>query len=556
MHLPRILNPFERFLASVAVLLILTSSSLLLVHQLRDSRATIPAIGGSYTEGLIGSPQLINPLYAMTSDVDTDLARLIYSGLMRYDAEDGLVPDLADWFEISEDGLEYTFGIRENATWHDGRPVIASDVIYTITSIQNSQYRSPLGVSFSGVQVEQIDERTVKLILEEPFGPFLSLLTVGILPSHLWSNVSPLNAVLTELNIKPVGSGPYRFEKLEKDTNGTVRTYTLMRNPDFYFEGPYIEELTFKFYHDSFSAAEGLRNKNVEGVSYLPHEQIVELANDSDVRVLLPTLPQYTSVFFHQENSDILDDSDVREALAIAVDKERLVEEVFSGYASAIESFVLPGMDGYTSDYRPYGFDRERAIEILEDDGWDLEDGAEVRSKGDETLSIELAALNAPDLAATAEALKAQWAEIGVQVDLRLVDNAEFEDVLLGERDYEMILSGELYGIDADPYPFWHSSQTSAPGLNLANFSSRTADEYIETARSTTNPEVRAEAFQNLQELISDDVAALFLYQPMYAYPTSSRVQNQSIEHIVTPADRFSRIWEWYVKTRSVYRQP
>ena len=175
-QLPRLLSSRERILAIIGVALVLSAVVLLVVDLVRTNRTVVPAVGGEYTEGLVGSPQLVNPLYAITSDVDMDLARLVYSGLMRYDSQDGLTQDLASWYEVSEDGLEYTFTLREDAMWHDGHPVLADDVIFTFSAIQNSEYRSPLLVSFSGVGLEQVDERTVRFVLNEPFGPFLSLL--------------------------------------------------------------------------------------------------------------------------------------------------------------------------------------------------------------------------------------------------------------------------------------------------------------------------------------------------------------------------------------------
>ncbi len=552
-QLPRILSSRERILAIIGIALVCSAVVLLVIDLVRSNRMVVPAVGGEYTEGLVGTPQLINPLYAITSDVDMDLSRLVYSGLMRYDAELGLSQDLASWYEISEDGLEYTFTLREDAAWHDGRPVLADDVAFTFSAIQNSEYRSPLHVSFSGINIEQVDERTVRFVLSEPFGPFLSLLTVGILPSHLWENVSHANAPLSDLNIKPIGSGPYKFEKLVKDTNGNIRSYTLTRNKDFYLGSPNIETLTFKFYTDNLSSLEALKNRNVEGIAYASLDNIEVIEALSDVSLTLPTLPQYTAVFFNQDQSDLLADDRVREALGVSIDKDRVVDEVLGGYANVINSFILEGMDGFNEHLWEVKYDTSSAGTLLSEAGWTLEEGATTRTNDEEALVLELTTLDATDLVATAEALQSQWAEVGITVNLNVVSQADFQNDILINRDYEMILSGELYGIDADPYAFWHSSQTEYPGLNLALYSNRKADEYIETARATTNQEVRAEAYTQLQTLVADDMPAIFLYQPLYVYPTSDRIQNMQIEQIIIPADRFSRVWEWYTKTRSVF---
>ncbi|MFH1712423.1 MAG: ABC transporter substrate-binding protein, partial [Patescibacteria group bacterium] len=156
---PRLLTNTEKRLAIFAVLAIIISGSLLVWQLLDSQRTDQPAVGGEYTEGMVGTPQLINPLYALTSDVDADLSRLIYSGLMRYDIKKGLVLDLAESYEVNEDHTVYTFTLREDAKWHDGRAIRASDIVFTISAIQNPEYRSPLEVSFSGIAIEQVDER-------------------------------------------------------------------------------------------------------------------------------------------------------------------------------------------------------------------------------------------------------------------------------------------------------------------------------------------------------------------------------------------------------------
>lgn len=549
-HLPHLLNKQEKRIAGIALITVILTGSLLGWQLMNRTRTDVPAVGGEYTEGLVGSPQLINPLYALTSDVDTDLTRLVFSGLMRYDSQDGLVPDLAQSYEINEDQTVYTFTLRDDAVWHDGRPVRASDVAFTISAIQNSEYRSPLQVSFAGIAVEQVDEHTIRFTLSEPFAPFLSLMTVGILPSHLWQNVFPTNAALTELNTKPIGSGPYKFDKFVKDSNGNVHSYTFVRNADYYDGAPFIEKLHFKFYPDTTSALEALRNNNVEGLSFVPLEAVEDFEQTNSLTLAFPSLSQYTAAFFNEDNNSALSDLEVREALWMATDKSTLVENVLGGYGQITESFILPGMVGHKEDIETPGFDVDGARSKLDEAGWTLEEGADVRSKDGATLDINVVTLNTPELTGTAQELANQWAQIGVRVSISSVDNLTFQNETLKNRSYDVLISGELYSIDPDPYAFWHSSQTQFPGLNLSGFSNRKADELIEQARGTSNLEDRADAYVQLQELILEEVPAIFLYQPAYTFATSSKIKGMSVGHIIIPADRFGDVNEWYIRTR------
>lgn len=553
-HIPKLLTRQEKWIASAALAVFLISGGILGNQFFNSQQIIVPSVGGEYTEGLIGVPQLINPLYSTGSDVDTDLTRLVYSGLLQFDDDEGLIPDLAESYEISEDQKEYTFVLRDDVKWHDGKPFRATDVIFTINAIQIPEYRSPLEVSFAGIQVEQVDERTIKFILNEPFAPFLSMLTVGILPSHLWGEINPLNASLTELNKKPIGTGPYKFEKLVKDSRGTIRSYTLRRNDDFYLGSPYIERLHFKFYPDLHAGLEALRNNNVEGLSYIPTQQVDSFGRNNQIRLASSALQQYTAVFINLKSNGAVQDLKVREALSLGTNKNAIVEEILKGHGSPIYSFILPEMVGEHPDLPRYVYDVDGARQKLQDAGWELVENSPTRVKGTSGLVINLITLDVPELVQTAELLKEQWAVIGVDLQISAVGSTDFQSTVLRNKDYDLLLSGELYGIEPDPYAFWHSSQATYPGLNLSQFGNRKADEYIEIGRNTADIEKRAEAYRSLQELVVEQVPAVFLYQPEYIFAVSKKIHNVDADNIVIPADRFGKVHQWFIRTRKIFK--
>ncbi len=234
MQLPRFLSPLERRLALCGILLMLVSAGALGYQYFASHAERVAAVGGQYTEGVLGYPRYINPLYASGSDVDAALTRLVYPGLMRLDPTEGIVPDLAESFQISADEKEYIFILRPDLVWQDNEPLTSEDIVFTVQAIQNAEYNSPAFNSLTGIGVEALDARSVKFTLTEPFAPFLATLTVGLLPAHIWSNIPPANAQLTQLNLKPVGSGPYKFEKLTKDSDGNLRSISFTPNPNYY----------------------------------------------------------------------------------------------------------------------------------------------------------------------------------------------------------------------------------------------------------------------------------------------------------------------------------
>jgi peptide/nickel transport system substrate-binding protein len=278
-YLFKVLNPREQKLFLAAAGILVLSTVALAGFFYLDNFIPVPTVGGEYTEGLIGAPQYINPLLSQTNDVDSDITHLIFSGLLRFDSELRLVPDLAERWSVNDDQTQYIFVIRDQVTWHDGQPLTADDIIFTVRSIQDTEFKSPLLVSLRGVQVEKRDERTVIFTLPEAYPAFFEVLTFGILPEHIWGEIPAINANLTEYNLKPIGSGPWKFKSLTKDRLGNIKSYVLEPNPTYYGPQPYLEKITFKFYADFDPAVAALKSNAVEGISFLPKKWKKEVSS-------------------------------------------------------------------------------------------------------------------------------------------------------------------------------------------------------------------------------------------------------------------------------------
>lgn len=550
---PRLLDNGERRIAGIAALVFIVSTLGLAWTAFNSQRVTIPVNGGTFTEGVVGAPQLINPLYASANDVDSDLTALLFSGLVKTDGQGKIVPDLASSYSISEDQKEYVFVLRENATWHDGEPVRVADVIFTFTALQNPAYRSPLEGAFSGVEVTQVDDRTVKFTLNEPFAPFLSLLTVGIMPAHVWDEIQPINAVAAAPNRTPVGSGPYKLKRVTRDGKGNVRSFLLVAHNDYYGKKPYIPELTLKFYPDLSSAIDAAKNRNVDSLAYVPSVLVNDLKKANPATIQTPYLQQYNALYFNQTKQPLFKDKNMRTALSIGVDRQSLINNALSGLARPILDPVLTGVPGH-QDPDLSVQNKETAKTLLNDLGWTLPEGESIRQKGNDKLTLILATIDTPELIKVAEELQRQYKEIGVDVVINPVSPIGFQSEILPTRDYEMLLTGALLGVDPDLYPYWHSSQANENGLNLARFVNRKADEAIDKARATTDEAVRAESYEALATIIRDEVPAVFLYQPAYPYALSRKIQGFTLDHLSLPEQRFSTISDWYIKTRRVLK--
>lgn len=565
-QLPRVLSGLEKKILQGALLTVTVSFITLGGWLLISHRTELPAVGGEYTEGLIGSPQFINPLYASASDVDSDLTRLIYSGLFRWNQTDGLIPDLAESFTVSEDQKTYTVKLRENAKWHNGDPVRSSDVLFTIQSIQNQAYHSPLAVSFRGVTVSEIDELTVQFVLDEAFAPFLSSLTVGILPSNLWAEISPKNVPLASLNLSPVGSGPYKFKKYYVEKKGDIKFYKLVRNPAYYGQPAKIENLNFKFYNNAQLAVTALQNQNVEGLSFIPNYLLEEISKNRSINVLHPSMPQAVTLFFNEENQPLLKNENVKKALALSINKEVIVSEVLKNNGTVIDSPILPGELGYDSETPKIEQDIAAALALIDKTDYTETSSDGFRAKkikkieNEETvesleeLTLKIITINQPSFIKTAEIIASQAKAIGIKIQIESTEPSLLYEEVIKPRAYQILLTATQYGLDTDPYPFWHSSQIKDPGLNLSLYSNRKVDELLEKARSTSNTEERIAAYKEFQVLIAEDLPAIFLYQPTYTYAVSNKIKNLNLSAIKSPTDRFQNISDWYIKTKQVFK--
>ncbi len=551
LYLPRFLSGKEKtalllFLALFAISFLGLASLFYL-----NNTKIIPAPGGEYSEGIVGYPHLVNPLYSQSSEVDKDLSALVFSGLMMRNARGVIVQDLASDYKVSDDEKTYTFTIRAKALWSDGKPVTADDVIFTIDTIKNDKYQSPLRPAWSEVSAKKINGQTVQFQLSKAYGSFLTLATLGILPKHIWEHVPVASIYSAPANTRPVGSGPYAFKSFIQDKVGVVKSYTLERNENFYGTKTNIKTITLKFYPDYVSAANALDNHQIDGLAYVPAEARSVLKLKSRLESHDIVLPQFNAIFFNGKENNILKDKSVKRALALAIDRNKILNDVLSGDGMPISGPILPGYPGYDEKISHIYYDKEAAKNILLQAGWALKDGNAIRVDKKKTpLKIVLTTIDKAQNVAAANIIKDNWKEIGVDVAVNVVaaDNI-IKDVIDG-RKYQALLFGEMYGPDLDPYSYWHSSALRYPGLNLAQYSNSKVDMLLEAARQASDKVVRQKKYEEFQTLLLEDFPTIFLWQPKYAYLMDSRIKGVEISALYTPSDRWRNIMAGYINTK------
>ncbi len=370
-YLNKFLSKKEAWVIRALVLVILLNLTFLGFNFYRNNFEVVPRRGGEYTEGLVGNPQYINPLYNLASDVDKDISSLVFSSLFRFSDKETLKKDLVSDYSVCEDKKTYTVKLRDDALWHHDERLTAEDVLFTFEAIKNPEYDSLLRSRFSGVDVKQEDDYTLVFSLEEADPGFLSLLTFGILPADLWSQATPQTSKLTELNLKPIGSGPYQFKRLAKNRQGNILSYTLELNENYYSQKPLIEEITFNFFTSSAGAIEALNRNEVDGLGYLPPGREVDLVAKNSLDIHHFNLPQVNYLFFNHNLNEILEEEKTRKVLSLSINKDKIVSEVFGDDSERVFSFLPPYARSYHPELDRYDFNLERTRELLEELEWE-----------------------------------------------------------------------------------------------------------------------------------------------------------------------------------------
>ena len=549
-------SPVEKFLSSIfAVLLIFGAVSLLYkVNAL--FLTTIPAKGGELKEGIIGSPRFINPLLSL-SDADRDLATLIYSGLLKTTTDGKLVPDLADRYEISKDGLSYTFHLREGATFHDGAAVTPDDVLFTIQKAQDSALKSPKRASFEGVTVEKIGERDVRITLRQPYAPFLENATLGILPKVLWKEADAEQFPFSPLNLEAIGSGPYKVTKIKRNSSGIPNYIELSSFKDYALGKPYIDRIIVRFYQNEKDLLDGFANKEIESVNTITPKAAKSL-EAKGYRIEHAPLPRVFAIFFNQNQAALFTEKAVRQALDLSTDKMAIVDNVLYGYGVPIDDPIPPLLITSTKDEATSTLARlAEANALLDKAKWirNPSTGIRERVKGKETkrLSFSLVTSDVPELRESAELLKEMWGKIGAEVRLQIFESGDLNQNVIRPRKFDSLLFGEIVGRDLDLFAFWHSSQRNDPGLNIAMYTSAKVDKLLEEARTTTNGEKRIIDYTNAVAAIRADAPAVFLYSPEFIYVLPEKIRGFTFSRTTTPSERFLDVQNWYINTEKVW---
>ncbi len=545
----------------IILVIILVISTLSIIQGINKYfMVNVPMYGGSVSEGIIGTPRFVNPILAFT-DADQDLVTLVYSGLMRKDENGNLIPDLALKYEVSPNGLEYTFTLKDNIYFHDKKPVTVDDILFTINNIKDPIIKSPERSNWEGVTATKIDEKTIKFVLRQPYASFLENTTLGIIPAHLWIN-SPLE--LNSINTNPIGSGPYMIENVEKESSGIVNAYELKRFDKFALGKPYIENIKLRFYSNEENLIKGLKDGEIKQISSITPLAALAL-KEKGYHVEDALLPRVFGLFFNQNVNQLFVDKSVVAAINQAIDKDRIVREVLGGYGVVINDPIPPGIISNIDENKNKTLPRDEVLKKVEENlaknGWKknsegfLEKSVKDKNKTTTTpLSFSISTSNAPELVKAALLIKQDLEAVGMKVEIKTFEVGNLNQDVIRPRKYDALLFGQIINNESDLFAFWHSSQRKDPGFNVSMYTNAKVDKILETAFVVINKNERLSKYVQFEEEIRKDMPAVFLYTPEFVYVVEENLKGTEMDYITSPSNRFGDVYKWYTEEDSVWK--
>lgn len=525
------------------------------INQQHSQLTAIP--GGSITEGIIGIPRFVNPALAITR-ADQDVTALIYSGLMKIDTNGVLVNDIAESVTASEDGLTYNVKLNPNHSFHDGTPLTAKDVVFTIQLIQNPDLKSPLRGNWTDVTAEEVDELELNITLKEAYAPFIENFTLGIMPAHAWGSLPIEQLPFSQLNTEPIGSGPFMVTAAKLDTSGLINHYTLtaFRNNN---TNAKLDTIELSFFQNEDELLGNIKEGKIDATTYISVANLNSTLSE-EYQLIEEPLPRTFGIFFNQNRSAALRDKAAREALTAAIDRDALIESALFGRGipiygpTAAAIHTLESADG--TDETDVRTPAEIAVSILEQGGW-LKNNIGLYEKSIDkelvTLSITVRTSNSPLFNSLVEAITKQWEAVGIEVAVEQFEQTGLVQSVIRPRDFQALLFGLDMSRSYDLYPFWHSSQQDDPGLNIAQYANVSVDALLETARTKQDVATRNQTLSEAGDIISQEHPAIFLFQPSLTYLIRTDITVAPMQSLGKPADRFANIAQWHTQSESLW---
>ncbi len=473
-----------------------------------------PIYADAYVTGSIADAVNLIP-FLHTDTASSSITALIFNGLTKYDKDLNIVGDLAERWDISEDGTVITFFLRKDVKWHDGLPLTAHDVKFTFETMLEPKTACPYAANYQDIKkVEIIDDYTVRFTFSQPYAPALSKLGAAIVPKHLFEGEDLRNSRLAR---NPVGSGPYVFEKWKSGQ------YIILNANEEYFEHrPYINKYVTRVIPDLSVQFLELLTGGIDAMGLTPYQYYYRTRTEkftSNYEKYSYLARSYAYIGYNL-NEPLFQDKRVRQALSYAIDKKEIIQGVLLGLGEPCTGPFFKETPYYSRNANSYEYNKEKAIKLLAEAGWTDTDNDGTLDRNGVPFRFKLITnqgnKNREDIAAIVER---RWKEIGVDVDVQIIAWSAFLKEFVDKKNFQAVILGWSMSIDPDCYVVWHSDSAKEGGLNFISYKNDEVDRLIEEGRRTFDAQKRVEIYNRIHEIIAEDAPYTFLY---FSYATSA----------------------------------
>ena len=555
-RLDRLASVKRMVIGWVVLMMVLIGISVTQWANFRSAYMTeAPVAGGTFSEGVIGPLESLNPLFARSS-AEKSAAKLMFAGLYTYDTSGNLKGDIAKSVEINEAETEYVVKLHSGATWSDGTALTANDVVFTVNLMKDPETGSEIsGWELFGAQA--VDATTVKFTLPGPYAPFLHSLTFPILPKHVLSEVKPAELRENQFSQNPITSGPFSFRRLQAVSNDASRNALhMVANTRYIYGTPLLERFQLNSYGKREDIEKALQRSEIMATPALTYGDVSSSLGDSYSNQSHSINDGVFALF--NVRSDVMSSLAVRQALALTIDRAEIRKEAAPGTGS----LDGPLLASQTDDEMPVfpAQDTQKAQELLDGDGWLV--SGDLRQKDGRALEVKMVTLRNSGFSQVVNNLADMWRNsLEIKVDVQVVDQLDpTQDVLqsiLQPRNFDVLVYELVIGGDPDVYAYWHSSQAKPTGLNFANYSNVIADDALSGARSKRDEKYRSDRYQSFTRRWLADMPAIPLYQSKIDYIHTNSVKAMNADSVlVLPEDRYADVLYWSVNTATVFKTP
>jgi peptide/nickel transport system substrate-binding protein len=471
---------------------------------------TLLCNSADFHRSISSSPTRLNPLLA-TDSASGAISGWIFTGLLKFDKNGKIVPDMAESYRF-EDNTTLVFKLKKGIKWHDGKEFDAYDVLFTWKWLRSESVVTPYKSDFKYVKsIETPDRYTLRIEYSRPYFKALSIWMMGILPEHLWKDVS--DPMRSDLNRLPVGTGPYRLEK----AFGINERIILHANEKYYEHPPFIGRQIFHYIGDPSAEFMMLESGKLDIGSLSPLQVSRQIDDDFKKRFDIYERPSqgYTYLGFNLRKRPF-DDPRIRKAIAYAIDKKELIDLLFFSHGVPCHGPFMPGSDTYPNDYEPHGYDPEEAKKLLSQAGYGRE----------KPLSFTLVTNTGNDIRiGAAQIIQQQLARVGIDMKIRTMEWQAFLNTVVFPHRFDAVLLGWSLSLIPDAYPIWHSDSDKTGGFNFIGYHNEKVDKLIERSESMTDRERFASVYREIFRLIVEDHPYVFLYIPNSITAISKKIK-------------------------------